>query len=90
MTPNTISLPSQVHASLLRHLRILLLKPLAETLRCLQELVHASHDATLFLALQTFRGEVVHAVVETPLNEVGVHLYKGKQVRSAIAGTMIH
>ena len=51
--------------SALHHCLVLLGKPLAEPLAGLEELVHASVDAGLFLGGDRFGGEVVDAVIET-------------------------
>jgi hypothetical protein len=70
------SLSADAHACaiLLCHLCILLLESLAEALRAFEEFVHAAHNAALFLALQALRAEIVYAVVEASLDQVGVHL----------------
>jgi hypothetical protein len=66
-------LPSDGSAGL-RHGGILLLEPVAQPLRGLHLLVDASHDAALFARGEGLALEAVDAVVETPLDEVGVHL----------------
>lgn len=66
--------PPNPHVPLLRHLRILLLKALAQALGALEELVDAAHHAPLFPAQQALGGEVADAIVEAALHEVGVHL----------------
>lgn len=37
-------------------------------------LVNATHDAAFFAGDEGFGGEVVYAIIETALDEVGVHL----------------
>lgn len=58
----------------LGHGGVLFLEPLTETLRALDELVDAAHGATLLFGRELGRGEVVDAVLEAALDEVGVHL----------------
>lgn len=61
-------------AALLCHGSVLLLEALAESLRALEELVDAAHDAALLLGEERLGGEVGDAVGEAALDEVGVHL----------------
>lgn len=61
-------------AALLCHGSVLLLEALAESLRALEELVDAAHDAALLLGEKGLGGEVGDAVGEAALDEVGVHL----------------
>jgi hypothetical protein len=82
-TRHPLSLPAQAHTSLLLcHLRILFLETLAETLGALEKLVHASHNATLLFALEALGAEVVHAIIEASLDQVGVHLCRAALARS--------
>jgi len=92
-TPQTLPLcPSLPHSSshprntLLRHLRIHLLEPLAQPLGALKRLVDAAHHAALFLAQQRFGGEIVDAVGEASLHEIAVHLRGWIWVRSSSSG----
>lgn len=50
------------------------MEALAESLRALEELVDAAHDAALLLGEKGLGGEVGDAVGEAALDEVGVHL----------------
>ena len=65
-------------AALLCHGSVLLLEALAESLRALEELVDAAHDAALLLGEKGLGGEVGDAVVEAALDEVRVHLQSGE------------
>jgi hypothetical protein len=67
------ALPAR-QASLLCHRSVLLLEPIAQSLRSLHVLVYASHDAALFARGEGLAFEAVDAVVEALLDEVGVHL----------------
>jgi len=82
-------LSPNIHLPLLRHLRILLLEPLPQPFRALQELVHTPHHAALLLAKQTLRGEVGYTVVEASLDEVRVHLKENERspIRRHVKGS---
>ena len=56
------------------HGSVLLLEPVTQPLGRLHVLVHASHDAALLSRGKGLALEAVDAVVETPLDEIGVHL----------------
>jgi hypothetical protein len=58
----------------LRHGGVLLLEPVAQSLRALHLLVDTSHDAAFFAGTEGLALEAVDAVVEAALDEVGVHL----------------
>ena len=58
----------------LHHGGILLLETLIQTLRALEVLVNAAHQALLFPVGQGLGGEIVHAVIKAPLNHLGIHL----------------
>lgn len=77
LTLNT-QLPSR-HLPLLHHRRVLLLEPLVQPARALQRLVHAAHHTALLARHQRFGREVVDAVVEAALDQLGVHLLRVSQ-----------
>lgn len=62
------------HLAALHHGRVLLLEALVQPGGSLQVLVHAAHHAALLAVDQGLGGEVVDAVVEAALHELGVHL----------------
>jgi hypothetical protein len=74
VTSSTMLPLSSDGTSRLRHGGILFLEPVSQPLRALHLLVDASHDAALFAGAEGLALEAVDTVVETPLNEVGVHL----------------
>ena len=53
---------------------VLFLETMSKPLCALHELVHASHDTTLLSLGKGFGREVIHAVIKTSLNEIGVCL----------------
>merc|ERR1712113_408087 len=63
-------------AALLCHGSVLLLETLAKSLRALEELVDAAHNAALLLGEERLGGEVGDAVGEAALDEVGVHVHE--------------
>lgn len=66
---------SHLFSTPLHHGRVLFLEALVQALRALQVLVDAAHHAA-FLAVDEGLGcEVVDAVVEAALDELGVHLH---------------
>ena len=73
-TSSGVAYLSAGKAALLCHGSVLLLEALAESLRALEELVDAAHDAALLLGEERLGGEVGDAVGEAALDEVGVHL----------------
>jgi len=73
----------------LRHGGILFLEPVAQPLRTLHLLVDASHDAALFAGAEGLALEAVDAVVETPLDEVGVHLTPGVSISGRKAAALV-
>lgn len=58
----------------MHHGRVLFLEALVQTLRALKVLVDAAHHATLLAVDEGLGCEVVDAVVEAALDELGVHL----------------
>lgn len=58
----------------LGHGGILLLEAVAQALGALHVLVDAAHHAALLARRKRLALEAVDAVVETPLDEVGIHL----------------
>jgi hypothetical protein len=58
------------HATLLCHGSVLLLEPVAKSLRSLHVLVDASHDAALFARGEGLALEAGDAVIEALLDEV--------------------
>lgn len=60
--------------STLHHGGVLLLESFVQPGGSLQELVNATHDTALLAGNEGLSGEVVDAVVEASLNELGVHL----------------
>jgi len=60
--------------SRLCHGCVLLLEPVAQSLRSFHVLVDASHNAALFPRSEGLALEAIDAVVETPLDKVRVHL----------------
>ena len=55
------------------------MEALTKSLRALEELVDAAHDAALLLSEERLGGEVGDAVGEAALDEVGVHLLSSKK-----------
>ena len=68
-------LPTRQLTSL--HGSILLLKPGSKPLRAFHVFVDASHHAVLLSADKRLGSEVINAVVEAPLHEIGIHLKAG-------------
>lgn len=62
------------HLPALHHGGILLLEPLVQTSRALEVLIDAAHDTLLLAVDEGLGGEIIDAVVETPLHHLGVHL----------------
>lgn len=60
--------------STLHHSGVLLLESFVQPAGSLQELVNATHNTSLLAGDEGLGGEVVDAVVEASLNELGVHL----------------
>ena len=59
----------------MHHGRILFLEALVQALRALEVLVNAAHHAALLAVDEGLGCEVVDAVVEAALDELGVHLH---------------
>lgn len=62
--------------SLHHHGLVLFLEPLVQASRSLHELVDTTQDTALFAVDQGLGGEVVDAVIEAALDELGVHLWR--------------
>lgn len=62
----------------MHHGRILFLEALVQALRALEVLVNAAHHAALLAVDEGLGCEVVDAVVEAALDELGVHLHDEK------------